>query len=244
MIDQEHRGVVGIDDDAVVEQTWWLVCRSMQQVDQDGPEFDGAAGPTLLRATGIHKAFGPNRVLCGVDLSARAGDIVAVVGTNGCGKSTLLRILADQDHADEGVVEITGSVGFAPQQGGLDDHLRPIEHFELFGAARGLSTSEARAQGLRLSHELGWAAAEAPVAGELSVGTRQKLNVVTAMLGDPDILLLDEPGHGFDARSGRRFWELLEAWVGDRRAAIVTSHQRDGIDRATSLLDLEMVDGR
>ncbi|MEL7206937.1 MAG: ABC transporter ATP-binding protein, partial [Actinomycetota bacterium] len=195
-------------------------------------------GPTLVSATGLAKSFGTNRILPGVDIVARAGEIVAVIGVNGCGKTTLLRILADQEAADDGSVEIAGSIGYAPQTGGLDDHLLPIEHFELFGVTRGLDRAEARAGGLRLADELGWDAEHAPVAGELSGGTRQKLNVVTALLGDPDVVLLDEPCQGFDARSSRRFWDLLDAWVGTERTAIVASHLPDVVHRAATVVEL------
>ena len=205
------------------------------------PDAEGRPlGARLLKANGVTKSFGAAPVLDAVDLMAHGGEIVAVVGPNGSGKSTLLRILGRQLAADGGSVELTGSVGYAPQSGGLDDYLRPVEHFELFGVSHGLTRSQARDEGLRLADELGWDAAVAPVAGKLSGGTRRKLNVVTAIIGDPQILLLDEPCQGFDAKSGRHFWDLLWSWVGHERTAIVASHLPDVLSRATTVVELNL----
>lgn len=204
----------------------------------------GPPGPVLLDAVAVSRSFRGRTVLDEVELQARAGEIVAVIGPNGCGKSTLLRALADVDPADRGSVRIAGSIGYAPQAGGLDERLRPVEHFELFGAARGLSRTTARAEGLRLAHDLGWEADGAPLAGELSGGTQRKLAVITALIGGPDVVLLDEPCQGFDAASTRCFWDVLTAWVGDRRAAVVASHLPDAVHRATRVLELGGVAAR
>ena len=160
------------------------------------------------------------------------------MGANGAGKSTLLRILAGLDAPDGGTVEVDGRVGYAPQDGGLIDQLRPAEHFVLFGRGRGLSRERAIQDGRRLAEQLGWDALAAPVAGELSGGTRQKLNVVLAALGEPDVLLLDEPYQGLDLDSVQRFWELLWAWRDAGRCALVVSHAHDAIDRADAVVEL------
>ena len=96
-----------------------------------------------------------------------------------------------------------GTIGYAPQQGGLFDHLLPTEHFVLFGRPRGLSRRSAIAEGRRLAEQLGWDALSAPVVGSLSGGTRQKLTIALAALGSPDVLLLDEPYQGLDRESVR-----------------------------------------
>ncbi|MEM9614471.1 MAG: ATP-binding cassette domain-containing protein [Actinomycetota bacterium] len=195
-------------------------------------------GPALLAATGLHKGFRGRTVLDDVAVQARAGEIVAVIGANGSGKSTLLRALADIDPADRGSIAIAGSIGYAPQSGGLDERLTPVEHFELFGGTRGLSRAAARAEGLRLAHDLAWEADGAPLAGELSGGTRRKLAVITALIGGPDVVLLDEPCQGFDGASNRCFWDVLSDWVVDGRAAVVASHLPDVVHRATTVLEI------
>ena len=196
------------------------------------------AGATRVRARRVSKRYGPNHVLEDVDLELRGGEAALLMGANGAGKSTLLRILAGLAEPDAGTVEVDGQIGYAPQEGGLIDQLRPAEHFVLFGRGRGLSRAQAVQDGRRLAEQLGWDALRAPVAGELSGGTRQKLNVVLAALGDPDVLLLDEPYQGLDRDSVQRFWELLWAWRDEGGCALVVSHAHDAVDRADAVVEL------
>jgi ABC-type multidrug transport system ATPase subunit len=195
-------------------------------------------GPALVEARGLAKAYRGARVLAGVDLDVHGGELVALVGANGVGKSTLLRLLAGFEPPDAGHVTRRGSVGYVPQEGGLDPQLRPHEHFELFGAARGRSRRAARREGERLARELGWAPDGAPVAAKLSGGTHQKLGVVTAMVAEPDTMLLDEPDQGLDAESTRRLWELLLAWCAGGRAVVVASHGRGAVTWAHRVVEL------
>jgi ABC-2 type transport system ATP-binding protein len=195
-------------------------------------------GAVRVRARGVGKRYGQRTVLDGVDLELRAGQAVLLMGANGAGKSTLLRILSGLTPADQGTVAVDGSVGYAPQAGGLVDLLTPREHFALFGRSRGLTRQEAVHEGRRLAEQLGWDALAAPAAGALSGGTRQKLNVVLAALGEPEVLLLDEPYQGLDRDSVERFWELLWDWRDRGRCALVASHAHDAIERADAVIEL------
>lgn len=196
------------------------------------------AGVTRVRARGITKHYKRRAVLDGVDLELRDGQAVLLMGANGIGKSTLLRILAGLVPADGGTVTVDGEIGYAPQAGGLIDLLTPREHFALFGRGRGLSREAAVRDGRRLAEQLGWDALAAPAVGALSGGTRQKLNVVLAALGDPDVLLLDEPYQGLDRDSVERFWELLWDWRDRGRCALVASHAHDAVERADAVIEL------
>jgi ABC-type multidrug transport system ATPase subunit len=257
-LDDELR-VRGVDAedraDAVVEAHSYLLETGADPIAQFGPpsayadSLAGAAGasrsrrcpgpgPALVEAVGVAKAYRAKPVLDGVTLSLAAGELTALVGPNGAGKSTLLRILAGLEGADAGTVVRRGAVGYAPQAGGLDPYLRPREHFALFGACRGRDRRAARQEGDRLARELGWDAASAPVAAKLSAGTRQKLSVIAAMLGEPEVLLLDEPYQGMDADSTRRLWQLLGAWCEGGGAAIISSHHPDAIARADTVVEL------
>jgi ABC-type multidrug transport system ATPase subunit len=197
-------------------------------------------GAPIVEAVEVTKTYRRQPVVDGVSFTARAGEIVALMGPNGVGKSTLLRILAGLERCESGRVEVGGKVGYVPQAGGLDPYLKPVEHFELFGTAAGVGRSQARTEGLRLATELGWDAATAPVVLELSGGTRQKLLVITALLANPEVLLLDEPYQGMDADSCRRFWELLWSWSEGGGTAVVSSHADDVLHRAHTVLELEM----
>ncbi len=187
----------------------------------------------------VTKSYRGRPVLTGVSLVVRPGDLVVLTGPNGAGKSTLLRLIAGLDKPDAGSINIAGRVGYAPQEGGIDRYLRPGEHFSLFGAASGLSRTESIREGIRLAIELGWDAASAPIAGQLSGGTRQKLTIITALLGRPQTLLLDEPYQGMDAESTRRFWDLLNSLQESRRSIVLSSHSADALVHATSVVEID-----
>ena len=189
----------------------------------------------VLEARDISKAYRRHQVLRGVNLTVWPGQLVAVAGENGAGKSTLLKILAGTLAADCGQVRLSGTLGYCPQDPVLNDSLTVGQHLRYFAAARRLR-SLARAE--ELVSLLGYEQYRGRVAGELSGGTRQKLNLTLALLHDPDVLLLDEPYQGFDWETYLRFWDL----AGDLRARgktiVVITHLVFEQDRFDLLADL------
>jgi ABC-type multidrug transport system ATPase subunit len=194
-----------------------------------------------LRASGIVKRYRRQAILRGVDLTVRAGEVAAVVGANGSGKSTFLQICAGLISPDEGTVTHGGTVGYCPQQAGLFQFLRPDEHFTLFGAGRGLGRVAARREGRRLARRLSWDASAPTQARHLSGGTQQKLSLALSALGDPDLILLDEPYQGFDRDSYTDFWNWIFHWRAEGRAIVVVTHMLNHLDRVDTVLDLTPV---
>ncbi|MFI1200150.1 ABC transporter ATP-binding protein (plasmid) [Streptomyces sp. BHT-5-2] len=170
---------------------------------------------------GVRKAHGRRLVLRGASLTVPSGMLVGVVGENGGGKSTLLRIACGQLAPDGGEVRRTGAVGYCPQRLVLDDALTVEQHLRYFQVAYQLPD-------LRWSEELleilALAGFRGERAGVLSGGTRQKLNLVLALMHDPDLLLLDEPYQGFDWETYQRFWELTVRLRERGRAIVMVSH--------------------
>ncbi|MGI5215801.1 ATP-binding cassette domain-containing protein [Plantactinospora sp. CA-290183] len=195
-------------------------------------------GPVRLEVRGVGKRYRRHRVLTDVDLTVRAGEIAAVVGANGSGKSTFLRICAGLASPDQGQVRVHGTLGYCPQSGGTNDYLYPEEHFVLVGAGRGMPRPAARAAGRAQAAALDWDPARGQQARHLSGGTRQKLNLVLAGLGEPDVLLLDEPYQGFDRGSYLDFWQQLWQWRSAGRAIVVVTHLLNQLDRVDTVLDL------
>ncbi|MGA5166579.1 MULTISPECIES: ATP-binding cassette domain-containing protein [Streptomyces] len=200
------------------------------------PGDDGA--PVLLHAQGIVKSYRRRRVLNGVDLTVRSGEVAAIVGSNGAGKSTMLKICAGLASPDRGRVSVRGRLGYCPQDVGVLDFLTPGEHFTLFGAGRGLRPAAASRRGRELARTLDWSVGRRTLAKDLSGGTRQKLNVVLAALGDPDVLLLDEPYQGFDRGSYLDFWKNVWDWREEGKAVVVVTHMLSRLDRVDQVLDL------
>ncbi|MEU0598096.1 ABC transporter ATP-binding protein [Streptomyces sp. NPDC006393] len=197
------------------------------------------AHPPVLRATGIHKSYGKHTVLRGAELTVAPGQLVAVVGENGAGKSTLLKILAGTQPADRGEVSLAGALGYCPQDPVLNGALTVEQHLRYFAAARRLPDMD---RGRELVRLLGFERYERSAAGELSGGTRQKLNLTLALLHDPDVLLLDEPYQGFDWDTYLRFWDLVENLRARGKAVVIITHLVFEQDRFDLLADL--TDGR
>jgi ABC-2 type transport system ATP-binding protein len=174
-------------------------------------------------------------VLDGANVEVLAGEAVALTGENGSGKTTLLRICAGLLTPDGGTVRRSGRLGYCPQEPGVFDHLTVAEHLELFGGAR---------EGSRLLAELGLPLDGRTVARDLSGGSRQKLNLALAVLGNPQVLLLDEPYQGFDLGSYVDFWEHVRAWRDEGRGVLVVTHALTDLDRVDRVVELTPVRDR
>jgi ABC-2 type transport system ATP-binding protein len=191
-----------------------------------------------LHAQHISKRYGRRPVLDGVDLHVGRGEAVAIIGENGVGKTTLLRVCAGLLRADGGTVALTAPVGYCPQEPGVIDLLNAEQHVVLFGVAAGLSRREARATGMAMLESFGFPGGEKAIAKDLSGGTRQKLNLALALLGDPGILLLDEPYQGFDMGSYVDFWSHVDTWRDEGRAVVIVTHLLTETHRVDRLVEV------
>jgi ABC-2 type transport system ATP-binding protein len=198
-----------------------------------------ASSPLALSVRGVSKRFRHRRVLESVDLDVRHGEAVALVGENGAGKTTLLQICAGLVRADAGVVTVDGSLGYCPQHATFLESLRVDEHLILFGRARGLGRDEAKERGRALLLELDFKAGEHQAVRQLSGGARQKLNVALALLGDPTLMLLDEPYQGFDRGSYMSFWDQISRWRDAGRGVLVVTHLLAELDRVDRIVGLQ-----
>jgi ABC-type multidrug transport system ATPase subunit len=188
----------------------------------------------LLTVTGLSKSYRRRPVLADVSLRAYPGQVVAVTGENGSGKTTLLRICAGLETADTGTIDRHAAAGYCPQEPALFDLLTPAEHLALFTAGR----DHAAAEGRELLASLGVPPRARTLVRDLSGGARQKLSLALALLGQPGLLLLDEPYQGFDHGSYLDFWHHAEAWRSQGKAVVVVTHLLTEPGRADQVLEL------
>ena len=181
---------------------------------------------------------GRRAVLTDLDLTVRRGEVVAVVGANGAGKSTLLQVCAGLLRAGSGTVERTARFGYAPQLDALAPLLTVDEHLRLFGMLEGAGRERSVPTGHRILQRLGWSPDGNRVAGALSGGTRQKLNLALAQLASPDLLLLDEPYQGLDALAYEDLWTLIAAWRDSGAGVLLVTHLLRDIDFVDRVVEL------
>ena len=195
-------------------------------------------GRSALQARALSKRYGRRSVLDGVDFHVDRGEAVAIIGENGAGKTTLLKLCAGLLAPDAGSVRRAGRIGYCPQEPGVVDLLTAEQHVLLFGAAAGLSRSQARTIGMALLDSFAFPAGQNAVASHLSGGTRQKLNLALALLGDPTVLLLDEPYQGFDMGSYVDFWSHVDTWRDEGRAVVIVTHLLTELQRVDRVVEV------
>ena len=200
-----------------------------------------AAAPPLVAARGVGRRFGAHVALADVDLEVGAGESVAIVGPNGAGKSTLLSLLAGALGPSFGHVEHPAGVriGWAPQQPAHYGRLTARENLALFAR---LGQADLVAQSHKVVDEL-LAAFELPpdsLSATLSVGQRQRLNLALAFLGEPTVVLLDEPTASLDEAQRGRLWALAAQIRADGGAVVFASQEsREVAEQANRVVALE-----
>ena len=182
----------------------------------------------LLRARGVARRYGSQVALEPTDIDVCAGEAVALIGPNGAGKSTLLSILAGALEPSAGRVERVGGVrvGWVPQRPAFYDRLTARENLALFARLEGEARTASAAERLLERFDV---PADRP-AHTLSVGNRQRLNVALAFLGEPRVLLLDEPTASLDPGQRRRLWEIVTALRDEGGAVVFVTQNLEELD--------------
>ncbi len=197
----------------------------------------------ILSAKNIHFSYSKHRpVLKGASLEISPGEIVAISGENGSGKTTLLKILVGLLRPREGEIHLSGRVGYSPQELLLYENLTVLENFRVFGRAMNLSRERSIEAAYEIGEKLQFTPYMNTLIKHLSGGTAQKVNFGISLLGNPNILILDEPYQGMDYSSFMAFWEIQAELREKGKAIIVVSHLIDDGEKVTR--SLHLVDGR
>ena len=204
--------------------------------------------PLAVEVSGARKTIDGVRVLDGVGFSARPGRVTAFLGPNGAGKSTTLRAILGIDHLDAGRATIGGKP-FAEHRDPLTvagallsaDAAHPARtargHLSVVAASNGLpKASVAAAIELVGIGDI----AELPF-GQMSLGMRQRLGLATALIGEPAVVILDEPHNGLDAAAIRWLREVLLALAASGRTVLISSHLMSEVEQLAD--DVVVIDG-
>jgi ABC-2 type transport system ATP-binding protein len=160
-----------------------------------------------VRADSLSKRYGDRDALRGVSFAVAEREKVAVIGPNGAGKTTLLQILAGALKPTAGSVEHDGPIGWVPQHPALYSKLSVAENLRLFARLEKVADVERTVARMLEQTALGERADDE--VGKLSGGNRQRVNIAIGLLGEPAVLLLDEPSASLDPRQRDRLWGFL-----------------------------------
>ncbi|MCM2258153.1 MAG: ABC transporter ATP-binding protein [Vicinamibacteria bacterium] len=194
-----------------------------------------AERPAVARLVGVSKDFGRVRALGPIDLELRAGQVTALLGPNGAGKTTSVRLLLGLCAPTAGTVRVFGRdprqpesryrVGAMLQVARVPETLRVREHLEVFASYYPAPLAVVEALAAAGLERL----AERPF-GALSGGERQRLLFALALVGDPDLLYLDEPTVALDVEGRRAFWAHVRALAARGKTILLTTHYLDEAD--------------
>ncbi len=203
-----------------------------------------ALAPAALRVRGVTKSFGDLAVLRGVDLEVARGSILALLGSNGAGKTTLVRILATLLAADAGTAEVDGhdvgteapqvreSLSLTGQFAAVDEVRTGRENLILVGRLRRLTRPAAVADAMLERFSL--TAAGRRRAGTYSGGMRRRLDIAMSLVGDPPVIVLDEPTTGLDPQSRLEVWRTIRELATGGTTVLLTTQY---LDEAEQLAD-------
>lgn len=192
----------------------------------------------ILELRNIEKSFGEKKVLTGVSFKAEGGKAFGLLGRNGAGKTTSIRILMDVFPANSGEVLIDGQpidynkigIGYLPEERGLYPKKIIIDQLTYFAELKGMSRKAAVESIDYWLGRLGMAEYRNKRLDTLSKGNQQKIQLITALAHDPDIVILDEPFSGLDPVNAMLLKDVVKEQISKGKIVLFSSHQMSYIE--------------
>ena len=173
----------------------------------------------------LNKYIGKQHVLKDICLAINDGEVVGLLGPNGAGKSTLMKIMVGVWNATNGAVQVPKSIGFLPEQNPLYEDMYVREYLRFFVSLRNKEQGAKNKDQLveELIERVGLQREANKKIGQLSKGYRQRVGLAQAMIGDPELLILDEPTTGLDPNQLEDIRALIRE-MGEERTVILSTH--------------------
>jgi oleandomycin transport system ATP-binding protein len=196
----------------------------------------------VIEARGLTKAFGATRALAGVDIQAERGQVLALLGPNGAGKTTIVRVLSTLLRPDGGHARICGYdvvteavqvrqlLALTGQYASVDDELTGTENLIMIARLLGLRRPEAKGRSRQLLEQFDLADAAGRAVKTYSGGMRRRLDLAASLLGDPEVVFLDEPTTGLDPRARLQMWDTVRGVVAAGATVLLTTQYLDEAD--------------
>jgi oleandomycin transport system ATP-binding protein len=207
---------------------------------------------TVIQVEGLVKTFGSTTALVGVDLTARRGAVLGLLGPNGSGKTTTVRVLATLLRPDAGRAWVLGHdvvadpaavrtrIGLTGQYAAVDEALSGTDNLMLIARLLDLSRSDARRRATELIEQFGLVDAAGRRVRTYSGGMRRRLDLAASLIGRPDVLFLDEPTTGLDPRHRAEVWDQIRQLATDGVTVLLTTQYLEEADQLAD--DLVVID--
>jgi ABC-2 type transport system ATP-binding protein len=188
----------------------------------------------MVSVRNVRKVFGDKEAVTDVSFDIYPGEVFGLLGPNGAGKTTTIRMILDIFKPDAGVIEVFGGrltqvhkdrIGYMPEERGLYPHMRVLDCLIYLGKLKGLGGQEVRRRAEAFLERLELAGQSRQKIETLSRGMTQKVQVIAAVLHQPDLLIIDEPFANLDPVNAQLVREIILELRDQGKAVIMTSHQ-------------------
>jgi ABC-2 type transport system ATP-binding protein len=204
----------------------------------------------IISLKNVHKNYGEKQVLTGIDLTIYPGQVIGYIGPNGAGKSTTVKILCGLISDFEGEVMVNGmdirtnalaikqKIGYVPELAELYDVLTPIEFLTFMADLYSIDLNIAQERMTKMLSAFGLENSMYQRMDTFSKGMRQKVLIISGLLHNPDIIILDEPLSGLDANSVIIVKELISKLAKEGKTIFYSSHMMDVVEKVSDRIVL------
>ena len=191
----------------------------------------------LIEIEKLSKSFGEQKVLDKIDFKLESGEIVGLIGPSGSGKSTLIKTMLGMEKADEGEAlvldykmpkrEILSNIGYMAQSDALYEMLTGYENLDFFGKMKGVPSDKLKKEIEYISEIVDLTNDLKKLVSKYSGGMKRRLSLAIALIGSPELLILDEPTVGIDPSLRKNIWKELFKQRDNGVGILVTTHVMD-----------------
>ena len=209
----------------------------------------------LIEIEKLSKSFGEQKVLDKIDFKLESGEIVGLIGPSGSGKSTLIKTMLGMEKADEGEAlvldykmpkrEILSNIGHMAQSDALYEMLTGYENLEFFGKMKGVPSDKLKKEIEYIAEIVDLTDDLKKLVSKYSGGMKRRLSLAIALIGSPELLILDEPTVGIDPSLRKNIWKELFKQRDNGVGILVTTHVMDEAeltDKVGLLLNGNIID--
>jgi ABC-2 type transport system ATP-binding protein len=194
----------------------------------------------MLELNGIGRRYGDVQALDDVTFTLRRGEVVGFVGRNGAGKTTTMRVVVGIVEPDTGTVVWDGAplgadvrrrIGYLPEERGLYPRMGAVEQLDFLAQLSGLDPAEARRTAVEWVDRVGLGERADDPVGELSLGNQQRVQLAAALVGRPELIVMDEPFAGLDPIGVDLLGRIVTEQARAGAAVLFSSHQLEVVER-------------